>query len=157
MEMDDNRPWDTLPSLALVNIFQRITIKDRIHHVPLVCSSWAHASRDPRCWTSMVPDSSVDYAFIKDSKPYTDISVDVYGDRDTNNLLGISRLKTLIQRAHGGGGITALFLRPFINAMSFLIIARTGWDNDDDLLRLIAQRYSLSLSPHTYRARISIR
>ncbi|KAM7475183.1 hypothetical protein LguiB_022426 [Lonicera macranthoides] len=138
MEMDDNRPWDALPSLALVNIFQRIPIKDRIQHVQLVCSSWAHASRDPRCWTSMVPDSAVDYAFIKDSKPYTHISVDVYGDRETDNLLGTSRLKTLIQRAHGGGGITALFLYPFINDTSFLII-RSGRDNDDELLRLIAQ------------------
>lgn len=101
------RPWDALPSAALVNIFCRIPIKDRFHNLSLVCKSWADACGHPQCWASMVADSHYypkssaidDYAFVKDYFPYTRFFPDPFdGWRSSDPSCGVRRLQDLISR-----------------------------------------------------------
>ncbi|ERM99575.1 F-box/LRR-repeat protein At3g48880 isoform X2 [Amborella trichopoda] len=42
--------WENLERGILVEIFQRLSEKDRLVGFPLVCTSWREASNDPNCW-----------------------------------------------------------------------------------------------------------
>ncbi|CAH9106897.1 unnamed protein product [Cuscuta epithymum] len=125
--------WDNLPNLAISNIFCKSSIEDRLFNLPFVCKSWAHVSRDPRCWASMIADThplSADDAFVKASFPYSSAFPDPFrGSRSG----GVLRLQMLMDRAGSGAAITSLFVYPFLNSVG-------GPSNDDDVLTLIACR-----------------
>lgn len=136
------RPWDALPSAALVNVFCRIPIRDRFHNLSLVCKSWADACCHSQCWASMVADSHYyskssaidDYAFLKDYYPYTRFFPDPFdGWRSSDSSCGVRRLQALLGRANGGDAVVSLYFFPFLTSIS-------GFPNDDALLHLIAQR-----------------
>lgn len=136
------RPWDALPSAALVNIFCRIPIKDRFHNLSLVCKSWADACGHPQCWASMVADSHYypkssaidDYAFVKEYFPYIRFFPDPFdGWRSSDPSCGVRHLQALISRAGGGDAVVSLYFFPFLTSIR-------GSPNDDALLHLISQR-----------------
>ncbi|KAL2537837.1 putative F-box/LRR-repeat protein 19 [Forsythia ovata] len=136
--MKHQRPWDALPSSALLNIFYRTSIKDRSRNIPLVCKSWAHASGHPHCWVSMIADNyyseseSFEVAFLKDYYPYAASFVDPFdGRRSDDPRRGIVCLQALIGRAGGGFAVNSLYFFPFLTSFD-------GPPNDDALLRLIA-------------------
>ncbi|KAK4437598.1 hypothetical protein Salat_0093800 [Sesamum alatum] len=130
-------PWEALPSLALANIFCRLSIIDRARNVPLVCRSWAHATRHPHCWASMIAEnfgnSAADHAFLMDSYPYGLSFPDPFdGRRSPCPHRGVASLEALIARAGGGAVIASIYFFPFLTSSS-------GPANDDAILRLIAR------------------
>lgn len=137
MKHQSQRPWDALPSTALLNIFCKTSIKDRFDNIPFVCKSWAYASADPHCWASMIAESesdSFEVAFLKDSYPYGSSFVDPFdGRRSTDPQRGVICLQALIRRAGGGAAINSLYFFPFLTSV-------VSPPNDDELLRLIAKQ-----------------
>lgn len=135
--MEIQRAWDAVPSTALVNIFCRTPIKDRMYNLPLVCKSWADTCRNRQCWASMIPDSyrsstrAFDDAFAKGSYPFED---PFDGRRSPDPSRGLVMLQSLIARAGGGAAVTSLYLFPFLTRVN------ACRPNDDALLHLIAQR-----------------
>ncbi|KAG8368046.1 hypothetical protein BUALT_Bualt15G0004700 [Buddleja alternifolia] len=141
MEMEDQKttpPWEALPSLALLNIFCRTSIRDRSHNIPFVCTSWAHAARHPLCWASMnaennTTSSAADHAFVMGSYPYDLTFVDPFdGWCSPDPRRGVASLQGLIGRAGGGAAVTSLYFFPFRSSAA-------APSNDDAILRLIAQ------------------
>ncbi|KAH6824351.1 hypothetical protein C2S53_005751 [Perilla frutescens var. hirtella] len=139
--MHQEKQWEALPSLALANIFCRISITDRSRSVPFVCKSWARAAHHPPCWASMIadnhspsPNSAADHAFVVDSLPSSLTFVDPFdGRRHPDPNRGVATFQGLIRRAGGGGAVTAIYFFPFLTAAG-------GPSNDDAILRVIAQR-----------------
>lgn len=139
--MHHQRPWEALPNLSLSNIFRRTSIKDRSHHIPFVCRSWAHAARDPHCWASMIAqnhsqfeDSVADRAFVMESNDYDASFVDPYdGTRSLNPHRGVASLEGLIARAGGGAAVTSVYFFPFLTSAG-------APANDDAILRVIANQ-----------------
>lgn len=120
--------WDNLPSTALVNIFSKSSLKDRIYNIPLVCKSWANTSRHPHCWASFCVSPPVD-AFVKSSAAFLG---PFDGRRSSDPQIGILGLQSLIIKAGGGSALTSLYFFPFLTSLD-------GPPNDDALLSLIAQ------------------
>ncbi|XP_060199343.1 F-box protein SKIP1-like [Lycium barbarum] len=120
------RAWDNLPSTALVNIFSKSSLKDRLCNLPFVCKSWLNSSRHPHCWASFIPDScsAVD-AFIKSKAAFD-------GRRSSDPQVGILGLQSLIGKAGGGAALTSLYFFPFLTSLD-------APPNDDALLSLIAR------------------
>ncbi|KAL3613924.1 hypothetical protein CASFOL_041998 [Castilleja foliolosa] len=137
--MHHNSIWETLPNLALADIFCRTSIKDRSHSIPFVCRSWAHAVSHPHCWASMVAQNhspfgnpAADQAFVMESNPNCAAFVDPFeGRRSPCPLRGVASLQGLIGRA-AGSVITSIYFFPFLSSTS-------GPANDDALLNLIAK------------------
>ncbi|GFP89086.1 F-box/LRR-repeat protein at3g48880 [Phtheirospermum japonicum] len=140
--MNHHSAWDTLPNLALANIFCRTSIKDRSNNIPFVCRSWAHAVSHPHCWASMVAQNhspfgnpAADHAFVMDSNPNGAAFVDPFdGRRSPCPHRGVASLQGLIGRAGAGAGavVTSIYFFPFLTSAG-------GPANDDALLRIIAK------------------
>lgn len=56
MAGEEERAWDMLPAAALVTIFRKLGVEDRFKGAPLVCRSWNEASKNPRCWDSILAE-----------------------------------------------------------------------------------------------------
>nr|XP_009783819.1 PREDICTED: F-box protein SKIP1-like [Nicotiana sylvestris] len=141
------RPWDDLPSTALVNIYSKCSLKDRLCNLPFVCKSWSNSSRHPHCWASFIPDSYYSFppppslsssaaavdAFVKSSFPYDAAFLDPFdGRRSTDPQCGVLGLQSLIAKADGGAAVTSVYFFPFLTSLD-------GPPNDDALLSLIAR------------------
>eukprot|EP00262_Sarcandra_glabra_P009611 TRINITY_DN24049_c0_g1_i1.p1 TRINITY_DN24049_c0_g1~~TRINITY_DN24049_c0_g1_i1.p1 ORF type:complete len:297 (+),score=14.66 TRINITY_DN24049_c0_g1_i1:184-1074(+) len=131
MDNDIDRAWEALPAPALVCIFSKTSLVDRLRNASLVCRAWRQASEDPRCWESMMVSdtASLEDAFIKADNPY-DTFVNPFG-RQSDPSTGFRRLQTLIERSRGR--LTTLYLRPFRSHAPY-----HGGPTEDALLRLIA-------------------
>ncbi|KAG9156373.1 hypothetical protein Leryth_009237 [Lithospermum erythrorhizon] len=130
--------WDSLPNAALVNIFCKISIKDRIFSTPFVCKSWFQASKHPHCWSSMVSESyfknSSDYAFVKDSHPFQCSFIDPFEGKYRGSFVsGFNAFREVCGRAKDGIFITSVYVAPFVSCGG----GTEG--NDDAILDLIAQ------------------
>ncbi|XP_009617451.1 F-box protein SKIP1 [Nicotiana tabacum] len=146
MQQQRQRPWDNLPSSALVNIFSKSSLKDRLCNLPFVCKSWANSSRHPHCWASFIPDSYYSFpppplsssvvavdAFVKSSFPYDAAFLDPFdGRRNSDPQCGVLVLQSLIAKAGGGAAVTSVYFLPFLTSLD-------GPPNDDALLSLIAR------------------
>ncbi|MCD7447431.1 hypothetical protein HAX54_029105 [Datura stramonium] len=132
MMQKQRRAWDDLPSTALVNIFSKSSLKDRIYNLPLVCKSWANSSGHPHCWASFSAAPAVD-AFVKSSSPYDSAFQDPFdGRRSSDPQIGLLGLQSLIRKAGGGAAVTSVYFFPFLTSID-------GAPNDDALLSLIAR------------------
>ncbi|CAN4090489.1 unnamed protein product [Withania somnifera] len=128
----ERRAWDNLPNSALVNIFTKSSLKDRICNLPLVCKSWANSSRHPHCWASFSVAAAID-AYVKSSFPYETTFLDPFdGRRSSDPQFGILGLQSLIGKAGGGAALTSVYFFPFLTSLD-------GPPNDDALLSLIAR------------------
>ncbi|CAI9782019.1 unnamed protein product [Fraxinus pennsylvanica] len=113
MKHQSQRPWDALPSTALLNIFCKTSIKDRFDNIPFVCKSWAHASAHPHCWASMIAEPESD-SFERRSPTWRDLPA------------------SADWKAGGGASVNSLYFFPFLASV-------VSPPNDDELLRLIAR------------------
>ncbi|KAL2628994.1 hypothetical protein R1flu_013680 [Riccia fluitans] len=42
--------WDEMPADALVEVFTRFSVEDRLRSIPQICKAWRKATVDPGCW-----------------------------------------------------------------------------------------------------------
>lgn len=135
--------WEELPLPALQGIFAGLEFRQRLSVAFSVCSGWARAAGDPRCWetTSALSDSPDEF-FIKVDEPVGEPSLDrvqaifskktlLAGGETGGGIDGLVRLKELVRLSQGR--IKSLCLSPFLTSEG-------GRPNDDQLLAFIADR-----------------